>query len=423
MGSERKIHVIVIGAGFAGVNAARALAQEPHMLVTLIDRRNYHLFQPLLYQVAIAALEAPEIAEPVRGMLRKHRRARFLLGDVRRIDRARRQIELEDRKLRYDYLIVATGSRTAQPPVPGVAEHTIGLKDLNDALRVRDRIIAACEEAARERDVERRQSLLHFIIVGGGPTGVELAGMLSEFGRTVLPRDYPEIPAGEFRVSLIDGNELPLATFTSSSRSYAREALATLGVDLHLGVRVDAVTAGGVRTGDGQFVNGYTTFWTAGVVGAEVDGLPEAAHGGRIETTPLLHVPDDPRVYVAGDLNALADPRTGQPYAQVAQVAMQQGRFAAANITLDACFGAPQQPFHYRDYGSVATIGRNSAVVEIGRFRLTGAPAWFGWAGIHIVQLVGFRNRLLVMLNWIFNYFSYAFGVRIMYRKPSFPGD
>lgn len=425
-GQDRKIHVIVIGAGFGGMHAVPVLTRDPTIRVTVIDRHNYHLFQPLLYQVAVAGLEAPEIAEPVRSMLREFRHARFLLGTVTNIDRATRTVEVEGRKLRYDYLIVATGSRSPQPPVPGVPEHTISMKDLPDALAIRDRILAACEEASRERDPERQRNLVHFIMVGGGPTGVELAGMLAEFGRRLVPRDYPEIPDGAFRVSLIDSNARPLSSLSEKSQRYARQALIQLGVELHMSARVDAVTAGGVRLSDSRFIPGFTTFWTAGVEGALVDGLPSAEHGDRLLTAPELHLPDDPRVFVIGDLNALPDPRTDQPYPQVAQVAMQQGRLAAANIILANWFeqtGKPQQPFRYRDLGNVATIGRNRAVVELGPLKLTGFPAWLGWAGLHIVQLVGFRNRVLVMSNWIFNYVAYEFGVRIMYRKPSFPGD
>ena len=424
---DRKIHVIVIGAGFGGMHAVSVLTKDPTVRVTLIDRHNYHLFQPLLYQVAVAGLEAPEIAEPVRSMLRNHRRARFLLGTVTNIDRTKRIVEIDGRKLRYDYLIVATGSRSPHPPVSGVPEHTISMKDLPDALAIRDRILAACEEASRERDSERQHKLVHFIMVGGGPTGVELAGMLAEFGRKVVRHDYPELPAGAFRVSLIDTNPLPLSSLSEKSQRYADRALTQLGVELHTNARVDAVTEGGVRLSDGRFVPGFTTFWTAGVEGASVPGLPDAAHGGRLLTTPELNLPGDPRTFVVGDLNALPDPRTGHPFPQVAQVAMQQGRTAAANIIIanwiDQDGDARQQPFRYRDLGNVATIGRNRAVVELGPLKLTGFPAWLGWAGLHIVQLVGFRNRVLVMANWIFNYVAYEFGVRIMYRKPSFPGD
>lgn len=423
---DRKVHVVVIGAGFGGIHAARALAQSPPMQVTVIDRHNYHLFQPLLYQVAIAGLEAPEIAEPVRSMLRKYPRARFVLGTVTEIDQSGRTVSVDGRGLRYDYLIVASGSRSSRPAVPGVPGHTISMKDLPDALAIRDRILAACEEASRERDPERQRNLVHFIMVGGGPTGVELAGMLAEFGRRVVPRDYPEIPAGAFRVSLIDSNPLPLASLSKKSQRYAQRALTQLGVEVHTNSRVDAVTEGGVRLTAGRFISGFTTFWTAGVEGAQINGLPAAERGGRMLTTAELHLPDDPRVFVIGDLNALPDPRTGQPYPQVAQVAMQQGRQAAANIIAASHRASGHSaliPFRYRDLGNVATIGRNRAVVELGPLKLTGFPAWVGWAGLHIVQLVGYRNRVLVMSNWIFNYFAYEFGVRIMYRKPAFPGD
>jgi NADH dehydrogenase len=229
-----------------------------------------------------------------------------------------------------------------------------------------------------------------------------------------------------FHVSLVDSNPLPLAALSKRSQRYARQALTKLGVELYTNARVDAVTAGGVRLTDGRFIPGFTTFWTAGVDGALIDGLPRAGRGGRLPTTPELRLLNDPRVYVIGDLNALPDPRTGHPFPQVAQVAMQQGRLAAANIIQAHRFGAagaPEQRFKYRDLGNVATIGRNRAVVELGPLKLTGLPAWVGWAGLHIVQLVGFRNRVLVMSNWIFSYIVYEFGVRIMYRKPVFPGD
>lgn len=413
-------HVVVLGAGFAGLHAVRELSQEPNVRVTLVDRNNYHLFQPLLYQVASAGLEAPQIAFPVRAFLRRHKNARFLMGAAEGVDPAAKVLLVDGRPVRYDYLIVGTGTRTNDFGLPGIAQYGFGMKDLEDAMRIRDRVLSACEEAVRTPDPQRRKALLTFVIVGGGPTGVELAGALGEIRRHVITRDYPDLNASEMRVVLIENSSRILQAFHDSSARYAQNFLRDLGIELMFGEQVVEVTASGVRLKSGAFIPSFTPIWTAGVAGQAVAGLP-TVRGNRVATASALHLETDPSIYVAGDMNYL-EWKEGRPYPQVAPVAMQQGTLAACNILADLK-GQRQQAFKYKDKGNMATLGRSHAIAEMGNFRMRGFPAWSAWLAVHLYYLIGFRNRVMVMGNWAYSYLTYDFAVRVLHKRHEFPAS
>lgn len=411
-------HVVVLGAGFAGLHAVRVLSREAGVRVTLVDRNNYHLFQPLLYQVASAGLEAPQIAFPVRAYLRRYPNARFLLGSAQGLDPASKVLMVEGKPIPYDYLIVGTGTRTNDFGLSGVAAHAFGMKDLDDAMRIRDRVLSACEEAVRTADPGRRRALLTFVIVGGGPTGAELAGALGEIRRHVISRDYPELDSNEVRIVLIENSPRILGTFAPSLSNYAQDYLRRLGVELLLGEQVTQITASGVRLGSGMFIPSFVPIWTAGVTGQAIPGLA-TVRGNRVATLPTLHLETDPSVYVTGDMNYL-EWKDGRPYPQVAQTAIQQGTLAAHNI-LRELHGQEKQAFRYTDKGNMATLGRNHAIAEIGSLKLRGTLAWGAWLAVHLYYLIGFRNRMMVLSNWAYSYFTYDFAVRILHNRHSFP--
>jgi len=413
-------HVVVLGAGFAGLNAVRELSREPGIRVTLVDRNNYHLFQPLLYQVASAGLEAPQIAFPVRAYLRKYKNARFLLGTAEGIDPAGKVLMVDGRPVPYDYLMVGTGTRNNDFGLPGVSIYGFGMKDLEDAMRIRDRVLSACEEAVRTPDPERRKALLSFVIVGGGPTGVELAGALGEIRRHVITRDYPELRLDEVRIVLVEASQRILDAFTEPSVRYAQNYLRQLGVELMFGERVTEITPWGVRLQSGKFIPSFVPIWTAGVAGQALPGLP-TVQGNRVATLPTLHMETDPAIYVTGDMNYL-EWKDGRPHAQVAPTAIQQGTLAARNI-LRELRGQEKLPFKYKDKGNLATLGRNQAIAEIGNLKMRGFVAWSAWLAVHLYYLIGFRNRLMVLSNWAYSYFTYDFAVRIMHNRHRFPAS
>lgn len=414
-------HVVVLGAGFAGLSAVRQLARHHDLRITLIDRNNYHLFQPLLYQVAIAGLEAPQIAWPVRAILRRYPNVRFLMGNVQSVDPVDKRVWVDGRAMSYDYLIVSAGSSTHDYGIEGVREHAIPLKSLGDAMRIRDRILSAVEESVRTVEAERRQALLTFVVVGGGPTGVELAGALAELKRHVLVRDYPEIAPEEIRILLIEAGERLLGAMSPDSSEYTRRTLQEMGVQVMTGEAVSAVTATGVFLRSNLFLPTYTVIWTAGVKGVALEGLP-AGRQGRVATTPQLYLEEYPDIYVVGDLNGLVV--DGKPLPQVAPLAKQQGSWAARNL-LRRLQGKPELPFRYRDKGTLVTIGRNRAVGEVKGWRFRGRLAWLTWLAVHIYYLTGLRNQLMVLLNWVYSYFTYDFAVRVIHQRHQFayPGE
>jgi NADH:ubiquinone reductase (H+-translocating) len=412
--SDTRARVVIVGGGFGGLQAAKALADAP-VQVILVDRRNHHLFQPLLYQVATAALSPADIAQPIRSVLRGQANAEVLLADVDAIDVIAREVVLDDDagRLPYDYLILAAGANHAYFGHDEWAPNAPGLKTLEDALDIRRRILTSFEEAEREPDAARRRALMTFVVVGGGPTGVEMAGAIAEIARFSLARDFRHIDTRDARVILIEASTELLAAFPDRLSQRSLQDLERLGVDVRFGKPVTAIAPNAVTLGD-EVILAHTIVWAAGVqasplgrsLGVELD------RAGRVLVNPDLTIPGHPEIFVVGDMASLKDGR-GRPLPGVAQVAMQQGAWAAANI-VRAIEGKPARPFRYRDLGNMATIGRNSAVADIHGLRLTGFVAWLAWAVVHILNLIGFRNRVLVGLQWLWSYLTLQRGARLI---------
>ena len=406
-------HVIIVGGGFAGLAAARALRRSP-VRVTIIDRHNHHVFQPLLYQVATAGLSPAEIAAPIRWILRRQQNVRVLLAEVERVDAPARHVVLAGGEVvAYDALVVATGVTHTYFGHDEWAARAPGLKTLDDAVAIRRRVLLAFERAERETDPARQRQLLTFVVIGGGPTGVEMAGAIAEIARQALGDEFDAIAPQTARVLLLEGGPTILATYVEPLRASARQALAGLGVDVRERSIVTGIDAQMVHVGDERIAAG-TVVWAAGVqasplgrtLGAPVDRL------GRVEVRPDLSVPGHPEVFVAGDL-MMRSGADGQPIPGVAQAAMQAGRAAAANL-LRVLNRRPTTPFTYRDPGNMATIGRARAIADLGWIRLTGYPAWLAWLFLHLVFLIGFKNRLVVLVQWLTAYVTRQRGVRLI---------
>ena len=406
--------VVVVGAGFGGLWAARVLAREAQDAdVLLIDRNNYHTFFPLLYQVAAAELAPSDIAYPVRSILRKTPNVRFRMAEVRGVDLAARTVETATERIPYDRLVLALGSEPNDFEVPGAAENAFFLRWMDDAVPLRQHVLACFEAAMNEPDPERRRRLLTFVIVGGGPTGVEFAGALAELVHGPAMRDYSGIRRGEPRIVLVEMTERVLLSMSERLSVYAADRLARRRVEVRTGATVESISKIGVLLTDGGAIASETVVWTAGVKGdprVRAWGLP-TGHGGRVPVTPTLQLADHPEVYVVGDL-ALAH-EDGVLLPQVAQVALQQGKRAAKNIAR-SLKGLSPKAFHYKDLGVLAVIGRNAAVADLGGKTFTGFAAWTLWLGIHITWLIGFRNRALVLVNWAWNYLFFGRAVRLI---------
>jgi NADH dehydrogenase len=406
--------VVVIGAGFGGVGVASRLTHVP-VDVTIVDRRNHHVFQPLLYQVATAALNPSDIAQAVRGIFQDDENVDFRLAAVERVDFDERLVHVtQGPPLQYDYLVLAAGSETRWFDVPGVRDHALPLKTVEDALGVRSHVLAQFEEAAANPDVIG-DGALTFVIVGGGPTGVELAGAFMELFGHVLARDFHHLDVGRARVILVEATGNLLNGFTPESQQSAVDTLRARGVEVRLNSAVDRAGPGRVHLTGDQVVPTRTLVWAAGIEPtplAEATGL-ERGKGGRIVVDKDLRPPGHTDVFVVGDL-ALAQNSKGEPYLQMASVALQQGHFAGRMIGR-LVRGRRTRRFRYIDYGQMATIGRNSAVAELAfGIRLRGAPGWFAWLAVHLVRLVGFRNRVSVLLTWAWNYLTYDRSARLI---------
>ncbi len=415
-------HLVIVGGGFGGLDAAQALAGAP-LRITLIDRHNYHLFQPLLYQVATASLSPGDIASPIRWVLRRQRNVKVLLAEVRSIDITARRIVMRggrvETSMPYDYLIVATGAAHAYFGHPEWASRAPGLKTLDDALEIRRQVLLAFEAAELEPDPIAARRLLTFVIVGGGPTGVELAGALAEIARQSLREDFRNIKPESARIVLIEASQDLLGTFPEPLRHAARRSLERLGVEVRTGSPVTAVDDEGVTIGD-ERIAAQTVLWAAGVAASPLArslGVP-VDRAGRVPAEPNLTVPGHPEVFVAGDICSLH--QNGAPLPGVAQVAKQQGVHAARNV-LRAIRGEPLRPFRYRDYGNMATIGRGSAVADIGPLKMSGVVAWLIWLFIHIFALIGFRNRLAVLTEWAWAYVTMQRRVRLITGERLWP--
>jgi NADH dehydrogenase len=410
-------HVVVVGAGFGGLAVARGLDKLP-VEVTLVDRQNFTTFQPLLYQVATAGLNAADVAHPVRGLFHRQRNLRVQRGEVTGVDWERRRVLLADqRDLPFDHLVVAMGAVATWFGVPGAEEHAIPLYTLDDAVTLRNHVLERFEAADADPTLVDRGEL-NFVVVGGGPTGVETAGALAELFSVVFRRDYPSLGVGRARVVLVEARDALLAPFHASSQRAALDTLRARQVEVRLEEPVAEVTPEHVRFASGEVLSTRTVIWAAGVRAhpiAAALGLP-VTRAGRVEVGDDLGVEGHEGVWAVGDVAAPRDHRGGGPLPQVAPVAMQTGAHVARQIGR-LLEGRPTQPFRYRDKGTMATVGRRAAVAELpGRIRLRGTLAWFAWLGLHLLYVAGLRNRLSVLLNWAWAYVTWDRGPRIIFR-------
>jgi NADH dehydrogenase len=414
-------HVVILGGGFGGLSAAKSLADAP-VRVTVIDRRNHHVFTPLLYQVATAGLSPGDIASPIRWILRHQANASVQLANAVRVDVPRRTVVLDDGEVSFDYLIVATGATHAYFGHDEWERVAPGLKTLEDALTIRRKVLLAFERAERETDPVVQRRLLTFAVVGAGPTGVELAGALAEISRHALAHDFRTISPETARILLIEAGPSVLAAYPDNLRAFARRALEKLGVSVWTGSPVSAISPGALKVGS-ETIEVGTILWAAGVAASPLGaslGVP-LDRVGRVIVNPDLTIPGSDRVYVAGDLGSFAGP-DGRPLPGVVQVAMQQARHATKNI-LRTLKNENRAPFVYDDLGIMATIGRNSAVADLGWIRLKGLVAWLAWVFLHVYTLIGFRNRLSVMTQWAFSYVTYQRSVRLITHESQTDND
>ena len=417
-GTTPRPHVVVVGGGFAGLYCARRLRKAP-VRVTVIDRRNFHLFQPLLYQVATASLSPADIAAPIRTILRRQANVQVWMGEVADVDRAAKRVILEDGvEVAYDYLLLATGATHAYFGNDQWARHAPGLKTVDDAIEIRRRFLLAFEEAEREGDPEARRRHLTFVIVGAGPTGVELAGAMAEIARKVMPADFRDVDTAEARILLLEGADRVLPPYPPDLSRRAREQLEGKGVEVRTGAMVTEVGDGYVRVGDEERIDAGNVFWAAGVSASPLGARlgVDTDQAGRVRVEPDCSIPGDPHVFVAGDL-ARVDAPDGTQVPGVAPAAIQMGTHVARTIRRELN-GKPREPFRYRDKGDLATIGRAAAVARIGTLKLSGFLAWFLWVVVHILYLIGFRNRLLVMIQWAWAYVTYQRGIRLITGSP-----
>jgi NADH dehydrogenase len=409
--TEKRKHVVVVGGGFGGLNAVLGLGGEA-VDVTLIDRRNFHLFQPLLYQVATASLSPGDIASPLRAVVRKQKNVRVWLGEVESVDVERQTVLLKDGEVTYDYLIVATGGTHAYFGHEEWGAVAPGLKTVEDATEIRRRFLLAFENAERESDPAKRRQLLTFVIVGAGPTGVELAGAMAEIAHHTLPSDFRAIDTATARIILLEGGDRVLPTFAPELSEKARRSLESRGVEVRTGAFVTGIEPGRVTIGN-EVIDACDLVWAAGVkaspLGATLGAVTDRA--GRVEVNSDATIPGHANVFVIGDLALFRE--DGNPLPGVATVAIQQGKYVAKTIRRDLR-GEPRKPFHYFDKGLLATIGKASAVADVGGLKMSGLLAWLIWVVIHISYLIGFRNRILVMIQWGWAWLTASRGIRLI---------
>lgn len=417
METTQRPHIVVVGGGFGGLYFTRAMRRAP-VRITLVDKHNFHLFQPLLYQVATASLSPADVASPIRAILRDQKNVEVWLGEATDVDPDARVVHLRDGALTYDYLVLATGATHAYFGHPEWETFAPGLKDIDDATEVRRRFLVAFEAAEREADPEARRRLLTFVIVGAGPTGVELAGAMAEIARQAMPRDFRSIDTTTARILLLEGGPRVLPAYQEVSSRRAQRQLERLGVEVRTNALVTAIEHDCVHVGD-EVIAAGNVYWAAGVAASPLGarlGAP-VDRAGRVLVEPDCSVAGHPEILVVGDLASIAS--DGKPVPGIAQGAMQMGRHAARTIGNDLA-GRPRTPFHYLDKGLIATIGRAAAVAEVFGVKLSGFVAWFVWVFIHILYLIGFRNRILVMVQWAWAYFTYSRGIRLITGDPTF---
>ena len=416
MKTEKLPHVVIVGAGFGGLETAQRLRNAP-VQITLIDRQNYHLFQPLLYQVAIAGLVPSQIAYPLRTIFRKQKNLTFQMGEVTSIDFESRYVRSNGSVIAYDYLVLAVGGQTNFFGLRAVEENGFQLKSIEDATATRNHLLRTFERASREVDPEVRKALLTFVVVGGGPTGVETAGALAELITHVLAKDYPHMDLSEVRVLLVEAIGTVMLAYPDELRKATVKLLEDKKVEILLNTRLTDFNGRRITLADGRHIDAFTLIWTAGVRAAEITdrlGVPQAT-AGRVRVGPTLQLPQHPEVFVIGDA-AYVEDENRQPLPMLATVAQQQAKAAAWNLRR-LLAGDKLEPFRYKDPGLLATIGRNAAVARIWGLSFSGFIAWVIWVGLHIFRLIGFRNRVAVLINWAWDYFFYDNQVRLITRE------
>lgn len=416
MNTQKLPHVVIIGAGFGGMQTASRLANAP-VQITLIDRHNYHLFQPLLYQIAIAGLVPSQIAYPVRTIFRRQKNLTFLMGEVTAIDFESRYVKMDGSVIAYDYLVLSIGGQTNFFGMSAVEQNGFQLKNIESAVSTRNHLLQMFEKASREVDVDQRKALLTFVVVGGGPTGVETAGALAELITHVMTKDYPHMDLKDTRVLLIEAMDHLMGNYPDELRKATVDLLQEKHVEILLNTKLSDYNGRQLTLGDGTQIDTYTLIWTAGVRAAELTNRLEVqqAASGRVRVEPTLQLPQHPEVFVIGDAAYFEDEH-GQPLPMLATVAQQQAKVTAKNIR-KILRGESPEPFQYKDPGLLATIGRNAAVARIWGLSFSGFIAWVIWVVLHIYRLIGFRNRLLVLINWGWDYFFYDSQVRLITRE------
>lgn len=405
-------HVVIVGGGFGGLRVAKALKDAP-VHVTVIDRNNHHLFQPLLYWVATAGLSPADISSPIRRVLRGQKNTNVLMAEVSGVDTEKQRVLMGEHSLPYDYLVLATGAQDNYFGHPEWSKYAAGLKSIGEATSIRSHILRAFELAELETDIEKVKELLTFVMVGAGPTGVEMAGAIAELAHKALAKDFRHINPASARVILVEAGPRILPAFPEKLASKARKALNHLGVEVRTSAPVEKIDAGSVTIA-GQHIDCKTVVWTAGVAASPAGKWLDAEmdRGGRVRVNADLTLPEHPNIFVIGDTATLT--QNGRPLPGVAPVAMQQGRYVASLIKQRVTGGGPEQPFQYVDKGSLATIGRSYAIIDLKGLRLTGLLAWVLWLFVHIYYLIGFRNRLVTLFQWAWTYFTYNRGARLI---------
>jgi NADH:ubiquinone reductase (H+-translocating) len=418
MANERKKcpRVVIVGGGFAGVELSKHLRSKD-VEVVLVDRHNYHTFQPLLYQVATGALEAETIAFPIRRLFQRHKNLNFRFADVLQINPEKNTLDTNTGEMEYDYLVLATGAATNFFGDKQLEHYCMGMKTVPEALNLRSMMLQSLESAVLEKDPGEKEELMTFVLVGGGPTGVEMAGAIAEFRNHILTIDYPTLRCEDMRVFLVESKPVVLGGFSAEASKKAKEYLESFGVIVYNGVRVKSFDGETLTINNGTTIRTRNVLWAAGVAGDFPAGMAAATivGGHRIQTDEYNRVKGYENIFAIGDVAAVITPDTPNGHPGVAQVAIQQGKLLAANL-LATLAGKPMKPFKYNDKGSLATIGRNKAVADLGRFKTQGFRAWLLWCFVHLFSLVGVRNRIIVFIGWISKYFTYNGSTRLIVR-------
>lgn len=409
--------LVIVGGGFGGIELAKRLRNKK-VEILMLDRHNYHTFQPLLYQVATGGLEADSIAFPLRKIFKNQKNFTFRMTDAERVETAKKIIHTSIGEIPYDYLVIATGSDTNFFGQKEIEHFSMAMKTIPEALNLRSMILQNLEEALIETDPVRKSSLLNFVVVGGGPTGVELSGALAELKNHVLPKDYPELRIENIKVYLIEGSPELLGAMSAQASAKSKEFLQKLGVQVFTNMRVESYDGDVIRLSGGQIINTKNVLWSAGVKGAVLDGFPPEtiARGNRLKVDEYNRVSGQDCIFAIGDVSAQITAETPNGLPGVAPVAIQQGKKLAKNI-IHLINNENPEPFKYSDKGSMATVGRNLAVVDMGKIHFQGIFAWFVWMFVHLMSLVGFRNKVVTFVNWVWSYFSYDRGTRLIIRK------